>query len=187
MSMSLMDRMRVIWEPWLNRIDRLLQEQWLPRYRQLSRREQQLLHGAGILLPLLVVVFGILLPLHDRQLALRANVAALKQQAAEAQMLAGMLAGQGKAGIGRRHASVMASVEKLGKRVKLREYMTRIRPQPGGTNGVQRLLLQMKDAPYASLVRFQHALAQDGLHLLSIRIQQGSRAGFVHVQAVIEG
>jgi len=79
----------------------------------------------------------------------------------------------------------MALVERLAKQFSLREYMTRIRPQPSLQGGNQRLMLQMKDAPYADCIRFVDAMARQGLQIISIRMKAAQAAGKVQLQMVI--
>jgi len=61
-----------------------IETELLPRYQQLESREQHLVLIAAVLLPLMLIVFGWLLPLQDRQKALRAELAQVQAQAAEA-------------------------------------------------------------------------------------------------------
>ncbi|MDX8407963.1 MAG: type II secretion system protein GspM [Mariprofundaceae bacterium] len=173
--------------PWQARLRALFEAEVLPRYQQLEVREQRLVLAAAILLPLLLLIFGVILPIQDKQRALRADLVALQHQAAEAQQLASSIRQQGVSGKPRSSVNVLAAVERLARQFKLRQSMTRIRPQPVAEGRKQRLMLQMKNAPYEQVVRFTQALAGEHLGLNSLKIQQGKSPGLVHIQAVIEG
>ena len=67
----------------------------LQRYQRLQPREQRLLQAAALLLPVLAVVFGMALPLHDRLARLRADIGALAIQAGDANALADQLRARG--------------------------------------------------------------------------------------------
>jgi len=172
--------------PWQIRARAVMVNEVQPRYQQLVPREQRLLLAAAVLLPLMVLWFGIVLPLHDRQQALQADLVVLQQQAGEAQYLATQAGKQGNGDKAAQPVNLLASVEQLARQLQLREFMTRIRPQPAA-EGVQRLMLELKDAPYERVIRFSHALANENLELYSMKIQIGAAGGLVHVQAVIEG
>jgi len=172
--------------PWQIRARAVLVSEVQPRYQQLAPRERRMVLAASVLLPLMVLWFGIMLPLHDRQQALLADLEVLQQQAEEAQYLATQAGKQGDGGKAAQPVNLLASVEQLARQLQLREFMTRIRPQSAAGGG-QRLMLELKNAPYEQVIRFSHALANENLELYSIKIQLGASAGLVHVQAVIEG
>jgi len=163
-----------------------LQSRILPRYQQLGIREQRILLFAAVILPMAILIFGILLPMQDKQKALQTELASLQQQVETTEMLAKQLAESGTTGNQtKQQTPLLATVERLARLSKAREYMTRIRPQPsvGGTG--QRLMLQLKNIPFDANVRFVDALAREHLGLNSMKIQAGSSAGLVHVQAMI--
>ena len=163
-----------------------LQSRILPRYQQLEMREQRVLLAAAVILPMAILIFGILLPMQDKQAALQAELAGLQQQAETAEALAIQLAEsettEKKTG---EQAPLLATVERLARLSKAREYMTRIRPQPSVSGTGQRLMLQLKNVPFEANVRFVDALAREHLDLNSMKIQAGTSAGLVHVQAMI--
>ncbi len=189
--MKLVEEMRLrfteVFLAWQTRLRALFESVVLPRYQQLEMREQRLVLGAAILLPLMLLIFAVMLPIQDKQRALRSDLLALQHQAVEAQQLASSIRRQGVSGKPAKTVNVLAAVERLARQFKLRQSMTRIRPQPVAEGRKQRLMLQMKNAPYEQVVRFTQALAAEHLGLSSIKIQQGKSAGLVHVQAVIEG
>jgi type II secretory pathway component PulM len=172
--------------PWQAKANEWLEDALMPRYRQLASREKRLILFTAVLLPLMLLWFGLVSPLHDRKQSLLAEVIVLKQQAMVAQSLAGKISQQGNVGNAARPANLLASVERLARQLQLREYMTHIRPQPV-VNGPQRLMLELKDAPYDRVLSFSHALALENLELDSIKIQFGSSAGLVDVRTVIVG
>jgi len=71
-------------EPLIQRFE----QEWLPRYQQLDNREQRLVLVAAVLLPVMIVLFGLILPLKDRHDALRENLVAVQSQAVEAEKMA---------------------------------------------------------------------------------------------------
>jgi len=158
-------------------------EHVLPRYQSLQPSEQRLLLLAAVGLPVMLLIFGLILPLKEHVSRLQQDVVVLQQQAAEATRLARLLRQHGPNGA--HPAGVMAVVETQAKKHGLRSRMTRIRPVPGGKG--QRLMLQMKDAPYAGVIAFARDLNEAGVALESMKIQQGSASGLVHVSMVIAG
>jgi len=155
-----------------------------PRYQRLDRREQQLVIAASCLLPVMLLVFMVILPMQDRQRYLRQRVETLQLQAMEARHLARQLLVNGKAK-GVQPVSVLASVERMARQSKVREYMTRIRPQNTPGDRGRKLILQLKNAPYSDIVRFIDALSKEELLINSVKIQAGASAGRVHVKMVI--
>ncbi len=179
-------RLMNVFLPWQARLSSLLEAEVLPRYRQLAIREQRLVLTASLMLPLMFVIFALILPIQDKQHALRGELASLQKRAAEAQKLAALLVRQGgpKAA---KPVNILAAVERLASKFKLRKTMTRIRPQPVSAGQGQSLILQMKNAPYDQVIRFIYTLVEEHLDLNSMKIQQGKSAGLVHVQMVIAG
>jgi type II secretory pathway component PulM len=161
-------------------------ETWLLRYRGLQVREQQLILTAAILLPFIILIFGIFLPLQDQQKILKAELAALQQQAAEAERLADhLMAVDLQYKNSGKPVNLMTMVEQLARQGKVRKFMTRIRPQPSVDNKSQSLMLQLKNVPYKTAISFVDAIAREQLGLSSIKIQGGNSSGLVHLQAVI--
>jgi general secretion pathway protein M len=161
-------------------------EPWLLRYRGLQLREQRLILAAAVLLPVMILVFGIALPLQDRQKALQAELVTMQQQAADTEQLAERLVAMDtKQQNGGKPKNLMTTVERLARQGKVRKYMTRIRPQ--ASTGGQKLMLQLKNIPYKTAIGFVDAIAREYLGLSSIKIQAGKSAGLVHLQAVING
>jgi len=162
-------------------------EQWwqqiaLPYYQALPTREQRLLMLAAVLVPLMLLIFGISLPLHDAYQAKQKALLSMQMKVQEAESLAKQLQQQG--GVKQR-GNTMTVVDQLARANKVRKFMTRLRPQVSGNSG-QRLMLQMRDAPYKPVVNFLSALSAQGVGLLQVKLQHAKQAGFVHVQAVVE-
>jgi len=155
-----------------------------PRYRRLGIREQRLLLAISCLLSVMVLVFLIILPVQDQQKQLRQHVAKLQVQAQEAVHLAAQLKADG--GVKpTQSVDALAVVERIARQSKVRKYMIHIRPRHmPGVRG-QQLMLQIKDAPYADVVRFVEALSKARLVFNSMKIQRGAANGLVHVRAVI--
>lgn len=160
-----------------------IERDWLARWHGLAERERRVLAAAAVLLPLMLLVFGVLLPLHDAHRRLQADAAAMERMAVEAERLAERILARGDAATAPRR-NLMAMVESLARETGVRAAMSRIRPQPAAGGG-QRLLVEFRDAPYAALVRFVDRLARGSADLVEMRVQRASTSGRVHARAVI--
>ncbi|RMH50118.1 MAG: hypothetical protein D6682_07780 [Zetaproteobacteria bacterium] len=152
-----------------------------PRYRALQPREQRVVLLAVVALPVIVVIFGLLLPARDRLEAAQARVVQLQRQRIEAERLADRL----------RHAArrpapenALAAVEKLARDHGVRSAMTRIKPQ-ADFSGRQTLLLQMRGAPFARVVPFLRGLIDGGLEILQAKLSATAVPGRVDVRLVV--
>ncbi|MDQ6954704.1 MAG: type II secretion system protein GspM [Mariprofundaceae bacterium] len=159
-----------------------LEQYWLPYYQGLADREQRLLIFAAISLPAILLIFAIILPLNDARTNQQLALHALQGKVEEAESLAAQLKSKGTAPV---RASTMSMVDKIARQVQVRKFMTRLRPQMGRDGG-QRLLIQMRSAPYKETIVFFNTLSQQGLSLLQVKLQQSKEQAYVHVQAVIE-
>lgn len=179
--------MEVLRMPWIRLRERIAAT-LLPRYQQLESREQRVLLVAAIVLPLILVVFGLLLPLQDRQIALQKQLAAAQTQAAEAEQLALFLAQHASdvKSTGGVEQNLLTTVEALARQTRVRSFMVRIKPHTL-PDGSEQLMLRMKDAPYDATLRFIHALASNKLGLVSLKLQPAKVSGHVHIRAVITG
>ncbi len=165
------------------RMEKMVEQELLPRYQALAPREQRLLLFSALFLFLTILLFGIVLPLEDERKAMLENVNALKLQAAEARQLADQLQNGVRAPV---VGSIMSEVDRIARSSGVRKFMTRIKPQPG-MKGSRNLLLQMKSAPYREMVAFISALTDRGMGLSQLKLQAAGRPGYVHLQAVITG
>ena len=173
-------------ETWKSSLNQAFEEQLLPRYQQLETREQKIVLTAAIVLPLIIILFGLVLPLQDRQLALQKELSLAQSQAAKADNLANYLtehAAELKSDNSSK--SLLTTVDQLARQTHVRSFMTRIKPQQSPTGGAQRLMLSMKAVPYDAMLRFVHALAQRGLGLKQMKFQASKTAGHIHVHAII--
>ena len=158
------------------------------RYQQLQAREQWLLKVAAVVVPLLLLVFAVILPVMDQQQALKKSLAVLQQQADEAERLAHLLVKQGGAKQRSGTADTLLSrVEQQARQSHVRNYMTRIKPQPSPTSKSRRLMLQMRAVPYDDLLRFVAALAAGHISIHYIKLQAAAKAGHVDIYAVVDG
>jgi len=149
----------------------------LPRYQQLQQRERRLVMGAAVVLPLLIVVFGLWLPLRDKAAAINAAMPELQAQLAEAKSLAARVA---KGGVAKAaQGDLLSVVDAAARASNIRQFITRIKPQPMG-NG-QSALLQLRKAPYADAVRFFGQVASQGIATERARITDVSGNGLVDV------
>jgi len=164
------------------------EEQLLPHYQKLEIREQRLVLAAGVLLPLMLIMFGLMLPLNDRQESLRSELSLIQAQATEAERLALFLtehSAESKGNNGAASGNLLSRVERLARQTKVRGFMTRIKPQPSLQGDKQSLMVKIKNVPYDKVLGFIHALASQNVGLSSLKIQAATSAGLVHVNAVI--
>lgn len=159
-----------------------VEQRWQPYYQALAEREQRLLQVSAIVLPMLILVFAIILPVHDAWLAKKVEAQKLQVQVQEAERLALRLQSQGSVP---QQGNLITQVDQLARQVQVRSFMTRIRPQPAA-DGQQRLLLQMKNAPYQKVVDFVAMMAKEGVSLVQVKLQKSEKDGYVHVQATLE-
>jgi hypothetical protein len=124
--------------------------------------------------------------LQDHQKALKAELVVLQQQTEEAERLEERLEAMDlQHQNGGNPLNLMTTVEQLARQGKVREFMTRIRPQPSLDSKSQSLMLQLKNVPYKMAISFIDAIAREQLGLSSIKIQAGNSSGLVHLQATI--
>jgi len=177
----------------------LLQQQWsalqnkafqtwdtklAPRYEALEEREQKIVRLAAIVLPIILFVFGIFLPVFDKNKALQAEITALAIQVQEANQLADLLASSPQL-TNKSNANILSQVDTLARQTGVRTFMTRLRPQQL-LGGGQSLQAQIKDAPYSKVADFLALLEKNGLPIDQLKIESSSE-GQVHMQAVIGG
>ncbi len=173
--------MGAVAQAWLARARELWAQRALPWWRGLQARERLVLMVAAVVLPLAMLVFGVMLPLQEHNARLHAELAAALNDAAEAERLAALIVGQGGA---RQRVDLLAEAERLARQAKLREAMSRIRPQPAADGG-QRLLIEFRDAPWPALVRFARLLADAGIGVDVLRVQRGASSGHVHARLML--
>lgn len=184
MKEKLMLQLEPLIAPFIQRVEQEL----LPRYRQLEPREQHLVLAAAVLLPVMIMLFGVLLPLQDRQHALHQELVAVQNQATEAETIATYLLEHGVKGKnGPASENMMTTVERLARQTGVRKFMTRIKPQITPDGGEKRLMISMKDVPYDATLRFIHALAKHHIGLNRLKLQAADSPGHIHVRAVLSG
>ena len=150
------------------------------RYASLQPREQRVLLVAAVLLPLLVFVFGIWLPLRDRARQLEASMPDYSARLVEARRLvveAGKNGGKTPA-----RGDLLSMVERQSRAAGIRQFITRIKPQPAAS-GVNRVLLQLRKAPYAKVVRFLSGMAGVGVSVSRVKLSDVAHNGLVDVDA----
>jgi len=164
------------------KMDDIWQQSFAPKYNALDDSEQRIVRIAAIVIPLILFVFGIVLPVLDKNTALQQEVQSLAQKAQEANSLADMLANQPKQ-TKMLNGNILSQVDNIARQTQVRQFMTRLRPQPLA-NGKQQLQTQIKDAPYKDIASFIVTLEKAGLSLSQVKIQ-GKKPGIVLMQAVI--
>jgi len=156
-----------------------------PRYQALDQREQKIVRIAAITLPLILIVFGIILPTLDKNRALHKEVSSLAEQVAEANQLADILVANPQQQGEQTNAgtSLLTQVDKIARQTGVRSFMTRLRPQQI-MGGQSRLQAQIKDAPYHKVAAFLSTLEKRSLTISQLKIQ-ATIVGHVDVQATI--
>jgi len=165
----------------LTSFQQLWQRYALSYYQQLAEREQRLVLSAAILVPSMVLIFGILLPLNDDLHAKQKSLLALQDQAQEAESLAASILQQG---VKKVHGNIMTVVDQQARAQNVRPFITSLRPQLGGEK--PRLWIQMHQAPYLASVYFYQALAKQDIQIVQIKWHETGKLGIVNVQAVVE-
>ena len=155
-----------------------------PRYNALEESEQRILRIAAIALPLILFVFGLLLPVADNNKALRVGLASIASQAAQADHLADILAANPAGNNADTQGTPLTRVDKIARQTDIHSFMTKLRPQPGIGNDVG-LQIQLKEAPYPKVTTFISTLERSGLAVTQLRMYEASN-GHVHLQAVIK-
>lgn len=155
----------------------------LPRYQRLQPREQRLLQAAALLVPVLVVVFGLILPVHDRIKRLHSDVGALAAQASEANALADQLRLHGRRTPGA--ANPMSGVEQAAQQTKVHSFITRIKPDLSLGDNKQRLIVNLKAAPYAGVVRFLGRLQASGMAIAQAKLYAIDQPGLVDAELTL--
>ncbi len=160
----------------------LWQSSLAPRYHALNDSEQRIVRIAAIIIPIIIFVFGMVLPMMDKNTALKKEVADLSAQVVEANQLADALAKKPKQQ-GLLNGNILSTVDSIARQTGVRSFMTRLRPRqvPGSKKSLQ---AQIKDAPYKKVVAFINALEKARLSLDQVKIQ-ASKPGIVHMQSTI--
>jgi len=174
------------YDKWVN-LGSSLQEEWGSRYAALQAREQTIIKIAAILLPCMMVWFGVVLPLQDKKDALQTHVATLTAQAVDAERFSALLQQQ-KAITKPQEAvtgSLLSQMDSLASAQGVRQYVTQMRPQ-SGMDGKQRLRLMMKKIPYAQAVGFLLAMDQQQIVVKKMKLQQDTSSGYVQLQLLLE-
>ena len=163
-------------------LSRLWQEQLAPRYQQLAPREQLIIKLAAVLLPLMVLVFGLYLPVQDRLHALNRQVAKLHSDVLEAQALADRLKQGGGRPAGQENA--LAVVERIAGSTGVRQSITRIKPQPS-MGGGQSLMVHFATVPYQDAVRFIGELDANGLTVTRAKMRGEDPPGVINLELTV--
>ncbi len=169
----------------MNRVSEVLHAFWLdrvlPRYQALQPREQRLVAVAAVLLPLIVLSFGVLMPVRDERVAAEARLADLQEQLVQAWGLAELLV---RAADHPAPDNVLAAVEKLARDHGVREFMTRLKPQ-SDLSGRQKLLLQIRNAPFSRVLPFLKGVDERGLAVVRAKLQAAKEPARVDLQLVL--
>jgi len=147
-------------------------------FESLAGREQRLVLFAAIAVPVLILIFGIWLPLQDRAEMLRQERGQLESQLKEAEILAASLEQSPKRNI---QGSLLATLDSLARQAGIRQQVTQLRPQVVMGGSGEKVLVQIKDTPFDILARFLSLLGREGVGLERIAISASS-GGKVNVR-----
>lgn len=165
------------------KLETLWQDKLAPHYDALGESEQRTVKIAALILPVVIFIFGFVLPANDTNKALHHDIAQLSQQVAEANQLADILGKKPKQQGHVADNNILSNVDKLARQSGVRPFMTRLRPQQIMGAG-QRLQTQIKNVPYQKLTRFLTTLEKNGYNITKLKIQAAG-IGLVHMQASI--
>ena len=168
-------------QPLMARVRDVWYDRAMPYYLELQPREQRLAVAAAVAVLLIVLVFGMLLPVVDQRDAASARLAQLQHQLQRANQLADRL--QHAVAVPK-PANVLAEVEQLARSHAVRSFMTRIKPQTD-LSGHQKLLLQIKGAPFAKVVHFIDGVTSHGLVIDSVKLQATKVPAMVDMQMIL--
>ena len=160
----------------------LWQQYLAPRYEVLAEREQRLLLFAAIVLPLMLLIFGLVLPVQDALHAKQHALAQMQTQAEEAEQLANRVQQQGSQV--RVSGSIMTIVDQVARAQKVRSFISSMRPQLGGDH--PQLWIRMQKVPYDQALGFYRALNAQGIQIVQIKWQRTQHDGIVQVQAMVQ-
>jgi len=160
-----------------------LGERAVSRYRQATPRERQLVLGAAVMLPVVLLVFGFWLPLKDRQQALRIQVRQLESRLYEASTLADTVSNKGH----EEHRSLVHLIDNAARHARVQPYIVRIRPQPGLDKRQSRLLVSIRHAPFRLVVRFLASLAARDAYFSAFKLYPATGHGQVNADMTITG
>jgi len=163
----------------VERITGIWRQTIVPYYERLARREQRLLVAAAVIVPLLVYLFALLLPVHDKSVRLQRDLPSLTAQLAEAERLADQLHRNGRKVM---RGDLLHVVEAVAAATEVRDSISRMKPQDG-ESGRQLLLVSLRKVPYPHLVRFLAALGDKGVGLDEARLMKSSN-GVLDVELV---
>lgn len=164
-----------------------VQEQWGPRYAALQPREQLIVKVGAVILPCIILLFGIILPLQDKQSMLQGNVTALLKQAHEAELLATTLQ-QHTVQTGPKPAtgSLLSQMDVLASDLGLRSHVTQMRPQ-SSMDGKPRLRVLMKSIRYEEAADLLLAIDRTGLTVQQMKMQKAKKSAYVQLQLLLAG
>lgn len=163
----------------------LMLEPWQQRYRELAVREQRILLAAAILLPVILVIFGLWLPLQDRHAELQHQLIKAQQQADEALALARVLqASVGKAGDRKQPSgSLLSRVDALISELQLRQAVKQLRPQ-ASMDGKQRIRVSFNPILWEKAAEFLKVVEERGMHPEQMKLER-EKSGYVTLQVLV--
>ncbi len=160
-----------------------LKDRILTYYQHCAPREQKLLTFTLAVLPLVVVIFGLIMPVHDRIAELEQEEVVAQQQLFEAEGLALRL--QESLGSKGDRGDVLMTVEQASRELKIRQYITHMKPT-ASLSGKKSLMIQMKDLPYSGLIRFLDRMGQAGVALEKLKLGSTGKPGIVEVEMKLQ-
>lgn len=157
------------------------QDHVLVYIQRLQPSEQRTLKWGVLGLVVVVVVFGMVLPLRDAKQSLQLNVKVFAKDAAQAQSLAARLQSQS---VPTFTGDAMSTLDALAKEHDVRQFLTHIRPQPREGNQ-KYFIFQLRDVPFVDALKMLQAVQSTGLQFTELKLQRATKDGVVHVKAVV--
>ncbi|MDQ6961110.1 MAG: type II secretion system protein GspM [Mariprofundaceae bacterium] len=149
------------------------------RYAKLEQREQRLLQGLVVVLPCFMFIFFYWQPMQHRLAQLEKSNIVLAKNVAEARLIAYQIMEKSQSK-SQAQESLMAQVEQLAAKTKVRTSIVSLKPQLG-LDGSKRIHIRFQKVAYAGAIHFLHALAEQGLALEQVKVSATEKKAFVDV------
>lgn len=160
-----------------------LVESILAYYQGCAPREQKLLLITSVVLPFVIVVFGLMLPIYDRIAELEHEVSIAQQQFSEAESIAEKL--QRNPSTAAPRGDILVIVEKSLRELKIRKFITRMKPI-ASLSGKKSLTVQMKGIPYSSVIRLLNRMDSVGINLVQLKFHSTAKSGVVNIELKLQ-
>ena len=142
----------------------------------LKERERKMVLGGAVVLALLILVGGILMPLHTSVSNARAKIDAQREDLAWMEQNAAEIQAGGGSVVARVNESPIVLIDRTGREAGLSEALRGT--QPNGESGVR---VQLEAAPFDKLISWLAVLEQRyGVNIESITVDRAAKPGLVN-------